>query len=236
MARTTLLVAASLLGLTVPLPSHYAYPGGGAFAAPPADDKEPVLFEEAFNGRLGDGWSWVREDPKAWKIDQGALVIHTSTGSLWQKENDNHNILLRTPPDAKDGGLAVEVLVENEPTNGFEHAGLIWYCDDDNYVLLSKEKVGKQVVQLVSETDARPKVGFAEKPYDGNTVWLRLEVAGGKAKGLFRATEKDGWQALGECDLPAKGDGRVGLITGYAPKDADHTSRFSHFRILKIAK
>jgi len=92
------------------------------------------------------------------------------------------------------------------------------------------------VVQLVSETDAKPKVGFAEKPYDGKTVWLRMEIAGGKAVGKFRATEKDDWQTLGQCDLPAKGDAKVGLITGFAPKDADHESRFSHFRILKIAK
>ena len=194
----------------------------GAAAAP---DEEKVLFHEPFDGRLSDGWAWVREEPKDWKIDPGSLVVRTSTGSLWEKQNNNHNLLLRTPPDAKGAGLAVEVLVENEPTNGFEHAGLVWYYDDDNYVMLNKEKLGGTTVQLVSETDAKPKVGFAEKAYDGKTVWLRLEVSGGKAVGRFRATDKDDWQTLGQCDLPVKGDPRVGLITGYAAKDSDHTSR-----------
>jgi regulation of enolase protein 1 (concanavalin A-like superfamily) len=207
---------------------------GGSLGPAVADEKEPVLFTEPFDGRLDTGWSWVREDPKAWRLDKGALVVRTSTGALWQKENNNRNLLLRMPPEAKEGRLAVEVQVENEPSGAFEHAGLVWYYDDDSYVMLNKERVGsRQVVQLVSEKESRPKVGFAEKAYDGKTVWLRLEVFGGKARGLFRATEKDDWQALGQCDLPGRGEARVGLITGYGPKDAEHWSRFRNFRIVQ---
>ena len=202
-----------------------------------AEEKEKALFEERFGDRLGDGWSWVREDAKAWKLDKGALVLRTSTGGLWMKDNSSKNLLLRTPPEVKEGGFVVEVLDENEPTNAFEHAGLVWYLDDDNYVALLKEKVGnKQVVQLVSETGGKPKVGFAEKPYEGKTAWLRLGVSGGKARGQFRATEKADWLTLGECDLPGKGAARIGLMTGYAAKDAEHWSRFSGFRILPTAK
>ena len=191
-----------------------------------AAGEENVVFREPFDGRLADGWSWVREDPKGWKIDQGALVVHTSTGGLWMKDNNATNILLRAP-DAKDA-YAFEALVENEPTNAYEHAGLVWYVGDDDYVVLNKEKVGaRQVVQLVFEKEGKPKVGFAEKPYDGKAVWLRMEVADGKAVGKYRATDKDDWQTLGQCDLPAKGDARVGLLTGYGAKDSDHTSRLS---------
>ena len=201
----------------------------GAFA----QDAEKVVFTEPFDGSLAKGWSWVREDSKAWRIDKGVLVIKTSTGSLWQKQNNNNNILLRALPEAKER-IAVEVLVENEPTNGFEHAGLVWYGDDDNYVALLHEKLGAKVeVQLVAEYAGKPKVGFAQKPFEPKAIWLRMELADGKAKGMFRATEKDAWQALGQCDLPMKGEPRIGLITGYAPKDKGHESRFSKFRILK---
>ena len=199
-----------------------------------AQEKERAVFTESFDGTLAKGWSWVREDPKAWRLDKNVLVIKTSTGSLWQQQNNNRNILLRVLPDAKDQRVAFEALVENEPTNGFEHAGLVWYCDDDNYVALMREKLGAKVaVQLVSETNGKPKVGFAEKPFEPKTVWLRMELSGGKAKGLYRATEKDAWQVLGQCDLPVKGEPRVGLITGYAPPKSDHESRFSKFRILQ---
>jgi regulation of enolase protein 1 (concanavalin A-like superfamily) len=198
-----------------------------------AQDRDKVVFTEPFAEKLAKGWSWVREDAKAWRIDKGVLVIKTSTGGLWQKDNNNRNILLRALPETKER-IAVEVLLENEPTNAFEHAGLVWYGDDDHYVKLLREKVGaKVIVQMVAETDGKPKVGFAEKPFEPKTVWLRMELAAGKAKGLFRATEKDDWQVLGQCDLPMKDSPRIGLVTGYAPKAPEHEARFSKFRILQ---
>jgi regulation of enolase protein 1 (concanavalin A-like superfamily) len=207
---------------------------GGAVVSVAVGGEEAVLFEERFGERLGDGWSWVREDADGWKLDKGALVVRASTGGLWQKDNNTRNILLRKPPKTKDNHYAVEVYVENEPTNAFEHAGLVWYCDDDNYAILVKEKVGdKVIVQLVNEKEGRPKVGFAEKPFPGKGVWLQLEVAGTKAVGRYRATDRDEWQKLGECDLPLKGEPRVGLLTGYAPKNAEHAARFSGFRVVQ---
>lgn len=197
--------------------------------------EEKVVFSEAFSSELGKGWSWLREDTEGWRLDQGSLLVQTSTGSLWMKQNNNRNVLLRTPPETES--FAFEVLVENEPTNGFEHAGLVWYADDDNYVALMKEKVGKVVVQLVSETGGRPKVGFAEKAYSEKAIWLRMEIVGGKARGLYRTTDKSDWQALGECDIPtAEGKVQIGLMTGYAAGDAKNSSSFSNFRALDESK
>jgi regulation of enolase protein 1 (concanavalin A-like superfamily) len=148
------------------------------------------------------------------------------------KQNNNRNLLLRTPPDVER--FAFEALVENEPTNGFEHAGLVWHADDDNYVAIMKEKLGKVSVQLVSETNGRPKVGFAEKAYSEKAVWLRMEISAGKARGRYRTTEQKEWQDLGQCELPfATGHVRIGLMTGYAAKGAEHDSRFRSFRILQ---
>jgi regulation of enolase protein 1 (concanavalin A-like superfamily) len=202
-----------------------------------AAEQERLLLAECFDGKLAPGWSWVREDAKGWRFDGASLVVRTSTGGLWMKDNNTQNILLRTPPETKEGVLVIEVFVENEPTNAYEHAGLVWYYDDDNYVVLLKEKVGdKQIVQLVFEKEGRPKVGFAEKPFAGKGVWLRMVMSDGKIRGQFRATEKDEWQTLGQCDLPVKGEPRVGLITGYAPKNMEHQVRFRDFRLLRAAK
>src|SRR6516225_983812 len=118
-----------------------------------ADEKEKTLFTEAFTDKLDDGWTWVREDAKGWRLDKGTLIVRTSTGGLWQKENDGGNILLRTPPKVQDGKLAAEVLVDIEPTNLFENAGLNWYYDDDNYVIMVKEGSAKIYMQLVAEKD-----------------------------------------------------------------------------------
>jgi hypothetical protein len=68
---------------------------GAAGADEPA--KEKVLVEEQFTGELGKDWSWVREDPKAWRLEKGALVLRTLPGYLHAKSNDSKNILLRPP-------------------------------------------------------------------------------------------------------------------------------------------
>ena len=204
-----------------------------------AREKEQVVFTEPFDGASSPkGWSWLREDPKAWRLEKNALVIKTSTGSLWQQQNNNRNILLRALPDAKDQRVAVEALVENEPTNEFEHAGLVWYCDDDNYVALLREKLGAKVeVQLVSETNGKPKVGFAQKPFEPKNGLAAHGVVGRQGERALplrprRTIGRCWWQ----CDLPVKGQPSVGLITGYAPAKSDHESRFRQFRILAAAQ
>ena len=197
--------------------------------------QEKTLFTEPFVDKLADGWSWVREDPKGWRLDKGTLVIRTSRGGLWGKDNNGGNIPLRTPPVVKEGKLAVEVLVEIEPTNLFENAGLIWYYDDDNYTILVKEKIGNDMlVHVVSERDAKPGAAFHKKFNEGKNVWFRMEVEPGKLAGYYRTSAKEEWLKLGQCDLPVRGEPKVGLTTAYAAKDAEHFTRFSNFRMLQI--
>ena len=61
-----------------------------------------------------------------------------------------------------------------------------------------------------------------------------MEVSAGKIRGQYRAADKDAWQTLGQSDIPAKGEPRIGLITGYAAKNVEHFTRFSGFRISKL--
>ncbi len=197
--------------------------------------EEKVLFTDPFVDKLADGWAWLREDAQAWRLDKGELVIRTAQGGLWLKENGGGNLPLRTPPEIKGGKLAVEVQVEIEPTNAYENAGLIWYYDDDNYLILVKEKIGDHVVaQLVSEAGGNFKAGFHQNFDADKPVWFRMELEGGKLSGYYRASPQDQWLKLGQCDLPTAGQPKIGLTTAYAPKDAEHFTRFSHFRILQI--
>ncbi len=201
-----------------------------------ASAQEKVLFTDPFVDKLADGWTWLREDAGARRLDNGTLVLRTARGGLWLGENGGGNLPLRTPPAVQEGKLAVEVLVDIEPTGGYENAGLIWYYDDDNYIILVKEKIGSGVVaQLVQEADAKAKIGF-HKNFDGKSVWFRMEVEGGKLSGYYRVSLDDEWLLLGQCDLPTGGEPKVGLTTAYAPKDPEHFTRFSNFRMLQIPK
>ena len=74
--------------------------------------------------------------------------------------------------------MAVEVLVESEPTNMYENSGLIWYYDDDNYTILTKEKIGADIlVHLFSERDGKPGTAFHKKVLRGIS-WLPAGDAG----------------------------------------------------------
>jgi regulation of enolase protein 1 (concanavalin A-like superfamily) len=204
-------------------------PGGADKAA-----EEKVLFEEKFTGELGKGWSWVREDPAAWRLDNGTLVLRTLPGYLHARSNDSRNVLLRPLPKS-DRPLAVEVYAESEPRVQFEHAGVVWYVDDDNYVSLFQEVLGGKVeLQMVTEQDARPR--FAVVHHDAKGVWMRLLIADGKITAQYRPSEKDGWKAVGQSDVPGGGEARVGVMAGGAPKDAERYVRFRAFRIVEIGK
>jgi regulation of enolase protein 1 (concanavalin A-like superfamily) len=201
-------------------------------AGPGKAAEEKVLFEETFAGDLGKEWSWVREDPRAWRIDKGALVLRTLPGYLHAGNNNSQNVLLRPLPQS-DKPLAVEVHVESEPKVQFEHAGLVWYVDDDNYVSLFQEVLGGKVeLQMVTEKDARPR--FAVARHEAKGVWMRLLIAGGKITTQYRPSEKEEWKTVGQSDVPARGAARVGVMAGGAPKDAERHVRFRAFRILEI--
>jgi regulation of enolase protein 1 (concanavalin A-like superfamily) len=200
----------------------------GADRAP----EEKVLFEEQFAGELGKGWSWVREDPKAWRIEKGALVLRSLPGYLHAKHNDSRNVLLRPLPES-DKPLAVEVRVESEPKVQFEHAGLVWYADDDNYVALFQEVLGGEVeLQMVTEKDGKPH--FAVARHGAKAVWMRLVISGGKITTLYRPSPEEGWKVVGRSDVPSRGAARVGVMSGGAPKEAERYARFRAFRILEL--
>jgi regulation of enolase protein 1 (concanavalin A-like superfamily) len=193
---------------------------------------EKVVFEEHFTGTLGKEWSWTREEPGKWRIDGGALVLHTSPGHLYAKYNDSKNVLLRALPKTEHP-LAIDVFVEGEPKVEFEHAGIVWYVDDDNYVALFQENLKNQIaVQMVTEKEGRPLTNVVEHGPKG--VWLRLLIAPATITGQYRSSEKEPWRDVGKADIPATVPGRVGITSGGAPRRGERHVRFRDFRILEI--
>ena len=114
----------------------------------------------------------------------------------------------------------------------FEHAGLVWYVNDDNYVSLFQEVLsGKVELQMVTEKAAKPR--FAVAHHEAKGVWMRLVIDGGKITSQYRPTEKEAWKVVGQSDLPAAGTARVGVMAGGVPKDAERYVRFRTFRIVE---
>jgi hypothetical protein len=213
-----------------------------AIGAPGAGDapRERVLFEDQFDGKLGDGWSWLYEDKENWRIEGNRLQIRATGGASFMKEHDGRNYLLRTPPDVKTGELSVEAYVENKPTAQYEHAGLQWFYDDDNFVVINKECFGgKASIICFVEKDGIPVRGprSPEIHWDAEGVWLRFRVNGNHIVGECRAVPTDPWREVGNGELPVKGPPTVGFHAGYAPKkELNRWASFSHFKIAELAK
>lgn len=75
------------------------------------EDGEIEVFLEDFDNKLDSGWSWIREDSNAWKIDDNSLIIDTLSGGMWvDTQVPPRNILLRALHDPRREGLVLDAL------------------------------------------------------------------------------------------------------------------------------
>ena len=198
-------------------------------AAPPTP-----LFEDKFDGKLADGWAWVREDQKAWRADADGLHVRNQFGTLWGKGNDARNVLLRALPDAKGGSLAVDVTVQQKPVINAEQAGLIYHVDDDHYVKLIYEALdGNSWLVMAREAGGAGNM-IAKVPLPGDAPRLRLVIAPDGVRGQFLGKD-DAWQEIGECEFPgddaARQNAKAGLVCHGGPYEVERWAKFNDFRI-----
>ena len=206
---------------------------------------EPVVsFEEPFHDHLRDGWTWLREEPKAWRIEDNSLVIDTLPGAMFGREHTARNVLLRPAPVSAEKGFIIEAQITNEPQKTYEHAGIICHFDDDNWAVMTKEKLpidkttAVPKVMLGSEQDGKPIMPFPDKPgYYDPTVWVRMVVHAAKVIGMWRASENDAWHTLGECPFPVSTkELRVGMHSSGRDASDGRKARWRNFRILQLAE
>jgi hypothetical protein len=184
-------------------------------------DQQAVVFEERFEGNLDEGWTWLRENPQAWRIRQGALEIRVQPGVA----DTVKNALVRKAPDGKRGRFAIDVTVTNttKPTQQYEQAGITWYHE------------GKPVFKLVKELiNGELFIIPGKKPMPGEKVQLRLIVNGNDFLAQFRPDGKGKFQTAATGTLPPPGDDQVSIQCYNGPADAEHWIRFDDFRIVKL--
>lgn len=198
---------------------------------------QDALVEEKFAGKLGDGWTWVREDAASWKVDAGALKLKALPGTIWYKKNDAKNLLVRRVPVAatEAAPLSIEVTVDSAPETNAEQCGLFLYYDDANYVKIVREcNKGKPGVVMAREQKGIPESVPPKEELKG-PIQLKFVWSGAKVVGSYKAAAD--WVALGEYELPAsEAELKVALGAHGAPADADRWATFTAFRISKAAK
>jgi hypothetical protein len=194
---------------------------GPAPAAEPMA-RDQVLFEDRFEGRLADGWTWLRENPDAWRLRDGALEIRIEPGNA----NSVKNALVRPAPDRREGKYAFDVTVTMvELTQQYEQAGITWYMD------------GKPVFKIVKElVDGRLIIIPGRPPMDAHTVQLRLIVDGEQWIAQYRPDAKGEFLTAAEGKLPPPGNDQVSIQGYHGPSDVERWVRFENFRILRLER
>ncbi len=164
-----------------------------------------VLFGTSAKGdefkTLGPQWSWVRENPSAWSLKNGAVSIVSGKGDLADENNDAENILLT---DANSDWTAETKLICSRQPSGFaQNAGMLAYQDDDNYVRLAYSvRMGRRgpaadssgAVELSIEENGNRKV-IATSALEGveiknNTLALKLIKKGDNYTAYYSADGK----------------------------------------------
>jgi regulation of enolase protein 1 (concanavalin A-like superfamily) len=182
---------------------------------------DAALFEDSFDGALASGWTWLREDKPAWRINNNALEIRVQPGVAQNVKN----ALLRPAPDRTKGACAIDVTVTNltTPIQQYEQAGITWYNDDKPVFKLVKELVDGQLMIIPSR-----------KPMPSQTVQLRLIVAGNNYTAQFRPDAKGEFQTAAEGKLPPPNNDQVSIQCYNGPPNAEHWIRFDDFRITEL--
>jgi regulation of enolase protein 1 (concanavalin A-like superfamily) len=196
---------------------------------------QETLFRDDFKGRLGPGWSWVREHREAWRITDRGLEVRIEPGNMWGPQNDARNLLVRPAPDTGVSEIEISVTIENKPTNQYEQVDVVWYYDESNMVKLGEELVdGKLSIVMGREENDKTRT-IAIIPLDSTSVRLRLFVKGSHVRGEFQTSGTNQWHLAGECDAPspANRQPKISLQFYQGRADTEHWARVTEFRILK---
>lgn len=193
-----------------------------------ADQKHRIIFHDEFGGKLGDGWSWIRETRSDWRISDKGLEVCIRPGNMWGPANDARNLLVREAP--KSDELWVSASVSNHPTHQYEQVDLVWYFDDGHMVKVGQELVdGKLSIVMGREENDKTRT-ISITPINSDSLTLRLHITTGTVEGFFKLPDQD-WMRVGRCTQPVKGVPKISLMFYQGDPEAPHWARVSQVTI-----
>ena len=204
-----------------------------ALCATALAEKPEVLFKDDFNGKLADGWSWIREDTNAWRVTAQGLEIRIQPGNMWGRANNATNVLVRPIPNPATQPIEVAVTVSNKPTSQYEQVDLVWYYDEGHMVKIGQEQVDNVLCLVMGREEKDKTKTLAKIPIEALSLEVRFLASGDLLKGQYRPAGETGWKDAAECALPKNGEPKVSLQVYQGPKDDEHWARFSAFRITR---
>ena len=188
-------------------------------------------FRDTFQGKIGPGWSWIRENPAAWRVSDKGLEVRLQPGNMWGPANDAKNLLVRPAPDPAQGEVDVSMTVTNTPLEQYEQSDLVWYYNDSNMVKCGQELVDGKLRIVMGREEGDKTRTIKILPLDSATVTLRLLVKDNRIRGQFRTPDAKEWTEVGECDLPVKGEPKICLQFYQGPAKVERWTNVTEFKV-----
>ena len=194
------------------------------------------LFHDDFKGKLGEGWSWIREHPGAWRVTDRGLEVRIEPGNMWGPKNDARNLLVRSAPETTNVELEISVTLENNPIHQYEQSDLVWYYDDSNMVKIGQELVDGKLSVVMGREEGDQTKTLAIIPVASTTVRLRLVAKGTQVSGQYQIPGESQWHDTGQCAMPAptNATAKISLQFYQGSEAAEHWARVTDFSISEL--
>ena len=187
-------------------------------------------FTDNFENQLGEGWTWMAEDPARWSLTEvpGWLQIIASDASF-DGPSFPTNVLLRNPPE---GDFEITTLLRFSPTSNFQFAGLLVFQDKGNAL-----QFGRAFCDLANTCVGDGiyfdhfQDGFIQSNHkasiDGSEIHLRLQRVGATYTGYY-SQDGENWTPIGEHTREFT-QIQIGLMAAQAPEQIP--ALFDYFRL-----
>jgi beta-xylosidase len=190
-------------------------------------------FTDNFENQLGEGWTWLAEDPSRWSLTEvsGWLQIMASDASF-DGPSFPTNVLLR---DAPAGDFEITTLLRFTPTSNFQVAGLLVFQDKANVLQfgrafcdLADACVGDGI--YFDNLEGGFIIENHKAPIQGSEIHLRLQRVGNTYTGYY-SEDGENWTMLGEHTRELS-QARVGLLAAQAAEAIP--AAFDYFAITSL--
>lgn len=190
-----------------------------------------ALFEDEFDGKsLENSWIILRENQSDISLTEspGHLRIISKAEDLWQINVNNKIKLLRRGPH---GDFEIVARLTYDPKEKFQQAGIILYEDEENYVMLTRQKDDAQHVVMsrsISKTE-----GAKSAATSLTTLYLKLTKSGESISGAF-STNGETWTTVDHISGLHFKHPQVGLVGFNAQQKTTANADFDFFKISAI--
>lgn len=218
---------------STPLPPPTETPVPPTVTLEPSPTSDPLLFRDDFEGSLGEGWEWTRENKNAWSLTNNAgwLEIMARAGHVGSGDIDN--LLLRQAPE---GNFELETRLNFKPTENFQIAGLIIYESAANFIQFGRAFCGfgppcagdAYYIDLINGGNNNPE-NFATSAPETDTVFLRLRREGNTFT-AYASEDGTEWKVIG-AHVGQMNPLFVGLVAGQAVNSVPKPAQFDYFVI-----